>query len=600
MSGAASEGDKSRVRDAAKAARTRGGERPPARDREPPDGMPEECPVRPLGVNGRTRYYLDAERQIQDLPAREHVRTEILGLFHGDDAWLRSVPRWQRMNDSGTVTGWKPEIVAADMMAACAVRGLWDPNKRERGRGAWRGDHDELVIHTGDRIMVFEKRDNPWDGHGDYEPDLIGRYVYSAAAPVGAPAARLAERHPGEALYDLLQTWRWKRGDLDATILLGWIGAAMIGGALDWRAVVWLTGGAGTGKSTLQKLIKLLFGDALIDLADTTGAFIWQTLGHQTLPVAVDELEAEEDNRKALAVIKLARIAASGGQLGRGSDRHVPVSFTLRSCFMFSSILVPPLNGADRSRIAILDLLELPEGAAVPEMHAEAMREMGAQLRRRMIDGWARFELTLARYRRGLIERGHSARGADQFGTLLACADLLLFGEFPDKDAADDWLRRMHAADLSETVDNERDEAQCLQHLLGTPVDAVKGGERFNLGEWINRAAGRAEFDDVTEARRITGKLGVRIERVDNAAFVAVATNHAGLQAAYERTRWQTPRGSMGVWVQALRRLPGARATIAPLYFGGPNSQAVLLPLALIPLPDRPAQDRFGTIPDHI
>lgn len=559
------------------------------------DHIPPECPVRALGVNGRTRFYLDSKRKLTELPAREHVRTEILGLFHGDDAFLRSVSRWARRNDSGDTTGWKPEIVAADMMAACGRRGMWDPTKRVRGRGAWRGDHDELVMFTGDRVMVFEKRANPWEGHGDYEPDLIGRYVYSADAPAGAPAERLGTENPGEILFKLLETWEWKRKVLDPTLLLGWIGAAMIGGALDWRVVVWLTGGAGTGKSTLQKLIKHLFGDTLIDLADTTAAFIWQTLGHQTLPVNVDELEADEDNRKQLAVIKLARIAASGGQLGRGSDRHVPVSFTLRSCFMFSSILIPPLNGADRSRIAILDLLKLPAGAAVPDMNQHDMAELGAQLRRRMIDGWARFEMTLARYRRALQEQGHSARGADQYGTLLACADLLLFGEFPDKDCADDWVRRMHATELSETADNEADESQCLQHLMGAQVDAYKGGERFNLGDWINRAAGRFEFHDRQEAARIIAKIGVRIETVEGTQFVAIANNHNGMNAAFNETRWRTPRGMMGVWVQALRRLPGARSTTGALYFGGSNSRAVLVPLSLIPTPDAAHQPSLPT-----
>lgn len=580
---------KSRVREAAEAAR------PLRRPAEPPighgprdsiHGLPPGCPVTPLGLSGDVRYYLDCQQQLAALPAKDHNRLNLLGLFGGDE-FFYTHDEWVRMNDKGNATGWRPEVVASDLMRACGYAGIWDASKKERGRGAWRGDDGELILHTGNRVLVFDRHPRPWNIRQNHKPGLIGRYVYPSGETAGVPCDDAPESAVGERLFDLLSTWQWRRGDLDAVLMLGWVGAAMIGGALHWRPVVWLTGGKGTGKSTLQGAIKHLFGDMLIDLADTSPAFIWQTLGRQTLPVDVDELEADEDNRRALAVVKLARLAASGGQLGRGSDRHVPVSFTLRSCFLFSSVLIPPLMGPDRSRIAILDLRDLPPDAPVPDLDPRTLRALGAQLRRRMIDGWARFDGTLEKIKRMLSQVGHNARGQDQFGTLLACADILLFGDTSDETALADWVDRMAATGLSETADDMRDEDQCLQHLLGSPIAAYKAGETSNLGEWINRALGRYEPDQISEARRVISKIGVRVELVDKTLMVAIANQHSGLQTLFEQTRWRTPRGTMGVWVQALRRLPGAMASKAVLYFGGPTSRSVMIPASLVPEPDR-------------
>ena len=115
----------------------------------------------------------------------------------------------------------------------------------------------------------------------------------------------------------------------------------MLGGALEWRPMVWVAGDKGTGKSTLQKVVKGVFGrGGLIPAVDASAAGLWQSLGHSSLPVALDEVESEEDNRRNNNLLKLARVAASGGQMLRGGSDHKQASFTVRSCFLFSSILI--------------------------------------------------------------------------------------------------------------------------------------------------------------------------------------------------------------------------------------------------------------------
>ncbi|HSV28068.1 MAG TPA: hypothetical protein VLL76_00880, partial [Candidatus Omnitrophota bacterium] len=51
----------------------------------PPDvpgaGLPDNCPVVPLGVQGRVYYFLDALKQLQEVPWKDLQRSVIVGLF---------------------------------------------------------------------------------------------------------------------------------------------------------------------------------------------------------------------------------------------------------------------------------------------------------------------------------------------------------------------------------------------------------------------------------------------------------------------------------------------------------------------------------------
>jgi hypothetical protein len=159
-----------------------------------------------------------------------------------------------------------------------------------------------------------------------------------------------------------------------------------------------------------------------------------------------------------------------------------------------------------------------------------------------------------------------------------------------------DWAARLSAGDLSETMDDLRDEEQCLQHLLATPIDPYRKNDRINIGEWVNRAIGRMDASvDAGEARKCLGGYGIKIERHDGRDYLAIANFHSGLCGLYDDTRWRTPRGTTGVWVQSLRRLPGAVRGAKTLYFGGAHAKATLIPLDLIPAPDGQAQSSFHT-----
>lgn len=565
--------------------------------------LPDECPVEPLGVEGGTYFYLDSLRQLRPIAARDHSRLNLMALW--GDQTQQLYEAWPRSTKEGVVTGWKPEECAEALMRAAAERGVWSPQERVRGAGAWVGADGELLLHCGDAIWQGPPPAGEFAGWGTklgggvwHQPGLIEGLVYPAgpAGPrpdfggAGRPSdpeeEGVADPSAAEILA-LLQSWHWRRKDLDARLALGWIAAAMLSGALKWRPLVWVTGGAGTGKSTLHELVRGLLGGALLAASDATPAGIWQKLGYNALPVELDELESEEDSRRSDALLKLARQACSGGVVLRGGAEHTGREFIARSCFLFSSILVPPMMPQDRSRMAILELEPLARGGKPPLLSPAHLRALGARLKARLALAWADLPATLEAYRAALMQVGHGARGADQFGALLACSALLLRGgaALDGDQVAADAAALSPAALAASDGDDLADEELMLQHLMSTIVDPWRGGERRSLGHWVAQAidAPRANLaGEVDPAVRSIQAYGLRLEWLDGRQWLAIANGHRGLAEIFRDTRWKSGAGTKGVWAQAARRLPGARPSAKPLYFDGAVSRAVLIPVDVL------------------
>jgi hypothetical protein len=551
-----------------------------------PQLLPEGCPVTPLGTQNGLFFYLSALGELRVLTAREHSKLNLTALFSPHHDFLA---KWHpRVNRDGQPTGdFAAERVARDLMHACAQIGVWSPETRVRGRGAWLGRDGDLILHLGDTLYV----------RGRYEPcGMRDEYVYPVLRARPRPAD---EREPGGVdgaameLRTLLGSWAWARPKLDPMLFLGWIGAAMVGGALPWRPAVWITGDKGTGKSTLQDVLRGIFGDGegIYTLADATEAAIRQRMKFDALPIAFDEAEAEEDNTRLTAVVKLARIASSGGTIMRGGADHEGAEFHVRFCTLYTSILHPPMSAQDRSRIAFLHLRNLPPGAMI-RLDPAHLARLGRRLLRRMADRWPALTQgdapILGQWQAELMARGLDYRGAAQFGTLLACADVLLHDHPPDGET----LRRVTESVVNATDEDRADELadwqRCVQHLVSSLAQAKwSGGEQRTIGTLIAIAAGRPVMADNQvptradreEAQSVLASYGLRIHPDLDGPDLAVANDHRNLAHLFEASHWRARSGASGVWRQALLRAPGARPSSSAVRFRGPQARAVLVPL---------------------
>ena len=553
--------------------------------RAPPSPLPPGCPVVPIGAGDGVRYYLNGLRQLVTLKIKEHTRLEIMGLF-GEDAdlvheiWPRKKTITKKDGSREDITtGWRPEDAGEQLMRLAAMKGLWSPTEKARGRGCWLGAEGGLIVNTGTAALVAGRWEKP-GLHGDQV--LIAREAIMKPSLLSEPGGRAGA---AAEILELLATWNWRR-PIDARLLLGWIVCALFGAALPIRPVGWLLGPRNTGKSTLQTAIAELMGGWLMAVLDPTPAAIWQNLKHDCLAVGIDEAEVDEDkdNRRRLNdLVRLARLCFSGGKLPRGGADGEATEYSLRSSVLFSSINPPPLLPQDRSRIIMMRLAKLPAEQRLPDVSTKRLRGLGTRLLRRAIDGWPRLPAALEQYRIALKAAGHEGRSVEVFGLALAAADIVLTDIEVDSDSAAELAAQLDFATLAEAEDDLPDEQAWLNHLLSCviPLDGVGG--RNTIAAWLRQGA---KFDHLQavhdEADRVLGYYGLKIIRRRDGGtpeHFAIANRHQGLERLHLGTHWAGRSGAIGGWKNAARDLEGAHETIAR--FAGIPSKGTAIPLRL-------------------
>lgn len=518
-------------------------------------GLPPGCPVVPLGMDGDVLFVVDALGQLAAVPPSGFGINMAQRLFAGRDLYLSWA--WPRFGKEGNVTGFDMNKVRADLYAAGAKKGLWKAVEKVRGLGAWKGRDGRLILHCGEFLSIEGKLARPGEIDGHFYPRRP-----AIALPSAEPVEH--EDNPAPALLALLKSWNWRRPETDPMLFLGWIGAGFLGGALPWRPSMFLIGDKAVGKSSLQAVVKAVFGDAIVSTPDTTPAGIYQRIGNDALPIAVDELEAEADSRRAVAVVKLARLAASGGLMLRGGQDHNGVEFQARSPFFFSAINPPPLAPQDLSRMAILSIGKLDTSQPPPVLRDP--ETIGPRLLRRLADGWWNFDKMYEAYRSALRLGGHDSRGQDTYGIFLTCAHLMLGEDGVEEagypiDRYDRWAELLEAASMPERENARENWRACLEHLLTARVDAWRSGRRHSVGglieDLLKDGVQPPFIDEVRSqlAQAGLGLVGPRHTAAPGQWLLAIPPNGQALGALFRETPWGGT-GGIGSWTDALRQGP--------------------------------------------
>jgi hypothetical protein len=527
----------------------------------PMDKLPPDCPVIPLGMDGKTAYFVDTLGQLMPVTASEWNKKTLTVLFAMTPhfpywAWPRfaAPPKKGKADALPRINGLETDEAVACLVKAAGERGLFDPADKVRGRGAWTDRHGNLIWHSGEMLFRVEKNKL----HASPPGDVDGMF-YARRPPVLVPwPAPIADAEtPALDILAALRTWTWERPVLDPVLMLGWLGAALLGGALPWRPTVFLTGGKGRGKSTLQGIVKALLGSTLHATADTTAAGIYQRVRQDSLPVAVDELEADDDNRKVVAVVKLARLASSGAEMFRGGQDHEGVQFRARNSFLFSSINTPPLEPQDKSRMAVLQL-----GKVDPKRTAAAVLTnpdmLGRQLLRRLMDRFGDFDRVFGDWRTILRGAGFDGRGQDTYGVLLAVASLLLTDDQLEDAGLPVTEGERMGAMLAEWTEAERAEqgdnwADCLDRILSWTIDNWKGGERPIVGDVLDRVRMTTGGLDTASARSMLMQAGLGLKEENGQMLLAVPPQGVSIEKIFMGTKF-----TKGVWMHALKQGPAA------------------------------------------
>ncbi len=524
--------------------------------------LPDDCPVTPLGYDGENYYFVDTAGQVFSTGDKAMGVERMQKLFMGAEDFLCWA--WPAFGKGGSVSGFKAEEARRDLFAACFERGPWSPTDMVRGRGAWRGENGELILHCGEFLWIDGEK-IPAGEHGPYFYVRRPKTIAPWCRPVGL------EDNPAVNLVKILRTWNFVRKDTDVMLVLGWIGAALYGAALDWRPSIFFVGDAGTGKSELHRVLKAILMRGLISTTNATSAGLYQLVGHDALPIAIDELEGEDNPEQSQSIIKMARDAASGSVRIRGGANHQGVEFAARSSFLFSAINPPPLPPASLSRLAMIQMRPLVKSDAKPPS-IEAAETIGPRLLRRMADGWRdeSFYRLYQGYQDALREHGHDQRGQNTFGTFLAAAHTMLGNEGMEElgleaENLNEWGSRLAAEATPEVANRQANWSRCVEELMIAQVDAWNKGERRTVGQILSEfmsqtPSSSAETLTDTMVNHSLAPAGLTIVRpgLDRPNY-CLAVPHSGKDVAtlLKNTSYADSRGGpSGSWNYALQQAP--------------------------------------------
>jgi len=574
------------------------------------------CKVTALGHDNGVYYFIGPSGQRRDLKPRQLTTYgDLISLFDGDGKWLVDHHGKRDKNDEPTGEIKIAEAGAA-LMRRCVRAGLYDPAMAVRSYGVWRGPRDSVLAHCGGTLIYFDASGQRRRAQAGLRlPDAL----YLAAPPIEPPDDVEASAAECATVFAAIRDlWNFNGAHLPR-LVFGFIPNAMLGAAPAWRVHVLLTGAPGkAGKTHLLNLIGAALGAQGNTLNDPTEAGLREWLSNQGRAVLYDEAggrQGGDESRSFLPVTAiiglLRRMAdAEGAHSVRGSGGGGVKHYRMAGAAALAAANPPILDEQDRTRILEVDLKNAdPNNRAKVLGAIEDTAQLSAKLRARALRGWGRFGENLHVYRAALIAQNCDARQADQLGTLLAAAEMMLSDEAIDADSAADEIAALKPVIqefivLGAELSNGR---QCYGALMSAQIEHWKGGVKSTVGRLVEMARDPTAGDAraalavhgliVDEMEDVVGETDegrpIRAVRRDNGGRGAIlqqlviANQHDGLKRIFRGTPWEN-----GAWRRALLQLPKAEAgdpRLGPKSFAGYKSRWIALPERY--LPDKPAPE---------
>jgi putative DNA primase/helicase len=451
--------------------------------------------------------------------------------------------------------------------------GYFNPNKI-RGRGAWI-DKGRIVIHCGSHLLV----DNNQFALGDIDTE----YWYELQHPLNLTTANPLTKDESHKILETIQKLSWVR-DVDCILLGGWVALAPICGVLNWRPHIWITGGAGSGKSWVNREILQKFTkDISISVqGNTSEAGLREFIGNDAINVLFDEAEGENEHAQIQIqkVLQLMRSASSsdGGVIAKGTGSGAK-TYQIKSCFAFCSIVPQAIHNSDLRRITIL---ELKKGKLNNENFIELEKEFRKfatddfvkRFQSRIINLIPQILKTIEVFTNVITEKLANRAMGDQLGALLGGCWHLSNDEIA---TIDDVLSLINDIDFSEEqgLNAVTDEIKCLQHILSIQirVDTDHTGQHTRtVGELLEIQDECVYGDSAPVSSRTAEKVlkrnGIKLE--DD--FIFINPDSSVLQGYLKNTSWTKNYG------QILSRIKDAEKVKRTYYSTGIYAKAVKIP----------------------
>ena len=514
-----------------------------------------------------------------------HAKKQVMRMRKGDISDI-GLTEYAPMNwwefhfpASGKTPGINKPLAAQWIFATAHGRGIYDPTL-VRGRGVWT-DKDRFVFHHGAYLSV--------DGVATEIAKMDSAYVYPMARRMPEPSAVQLTDEEGRNMVSVADMVRWSM-PASGALMSGWVMLAPICGALKWRSHIWLTGAAGSGKSTIQRdyCQSALNGLSVYAQGNSTEPGIRQRLRADALPVLLDEAESNNDREKQRieSILSLIRQSSSESQAEtlKGTVTGDSMNFHIRSMFCLSSINTMLDKKADTDRLTKLSI-KAPAADGKDEAHWELLKEelhklstdltLPHRLLARAINMLPVIMASIEVFTKAAAKHFGTQREGDQFGTLLAGCWCLQMGHIPSVQEA---LVLIKGYEWSEhTEDNDQDDSQrALESILNAKIRLGSAGD-LTVYELVREAHSiqRLGTFDMKLADDALSRHGIRIKQSEG--LLLFGTSVPNLKALLVHSAYSSDvRGQ-------LLRLPGStKYADKAVRFNGSGSKCVAIPLSLV------------------
>jgi len=547
---------------------------------ESPQQFIEPEPFKMLGsskdyINDKIHfhYYSNNARSVITLTAVQHTHFNLLQ--------IASRQYWERKfgGDERKLSKISWELIANWLIVASQKLPIYDPAKK-RGRGAW-WDRDHAVVHCGDHIIVN-------NNHIPLE-QIQSNYIYEASIPIRLNLEKPLQNKESHELVKLCEAVSWEK-PVYGKLLAGWIASSLVCGALPWRPHAWITGPAGSGKSTvMDKIVKQSVGSmALFVQGESSEAGIRQTLGHDALPVIFDEAESESTKsaQRIDSIMNLVTQASTENQavMAKGGAGGQAVTYRVRSSFIFSSVGINLRTNPIRGRVAVLSLLKNEVSAASDKAYNQLLQDIDSTLTKeyshRLLARMVQL-IPVMRHNKEVFANAAAShlggkRMGDQYGSLLAGAYAMHSTDKVTYEAAASWIKEQDWDDVTDP-DAMSDELACLQHIMETivKVQGDRGGTiDRSIGELTMDVLGLTDLENTTVDQDIASqtlkRYGILVDKAEKMLYVS--NNHGGIKKILRETQWARD------WSRILKRLDGAKPSEPKRFAGGQQTRAVAVP----------------------
>jgi putative DNA primase/helicase len=484
---------------------------------------------------------------------------------------------WWEMNFMGDKGGMSRKRILNWFFRVAATKGIYNI-ARVRGRGAW-DDDGRVVYHQGSMLYV--------DGVATDVTKIRSRYVYEMAKTDGAPSDVAMSDAEGLELLNTAKLFRWTKPGA-AALLAGWTFLAPLCGAIKWRPHIWLTGGAGSGKSTiLNEFVAACVGDTKVFAqGNSTEAGIRQKLKADAIPVLFDETEQNDDaeKRRMAPILALIRQASteSVAQTLKGTISGDSMNFHIRSMFCLSSIQAGLENKADQDRLTKLALMKVQDeesgASGTWAKIKEALYKIGrdkdlpGRMLRRGIDMLPALQMNITVFVEAAAKHFKTQRMGDQYGTMLAGAWCLVRGDVATHAQALEMIASYDWSEFTEAGEVD-DPEKALRAILEAKV--MHKGESMSVGSVIAVAGG-----ETVDGLVLDDKLALRILRDHgmniSGDFLVFQNSSTALRKLVAGTQFENDvRGQ-------LLRIKGAKRFEAKRFAPGVVARCVGIPMAML------------------